>query len=775
MNRLLPSSLKLIVPLSLLGFAAALCVLNVLYHAPRAERAAVEDARERSFQDLSRLQSSLEFHLHKGDIEGARREVAILSFNHDYTVAVLIDDADIVIASTRRAWLDRPVAEVLPVFDSNDAAQAARERRARITLNADKTALLAYAGIQMGGSAQELRSSRVGQLFFEYDLRRAKAKAARQITDQTIYWTAWVTGLALALWVACHFLLTRRTDRLVRAAEELASGNLAARSALGGKDELGRLSRAFDAMAKHVGETQTRLLEDIAARAITEGRLRASEASYRAIFDASEDAIFIFKTDTGGIVDANMKSCIAYGYTLDEMRQIDIATVSADAHLVTRQDLKRLIERVNAGESLHFEWHRKHRDGALHWDEVFMKRVTIGGQDRILTLTRDITEKKRAAEELSQQREKLYQREKLAALGSLLAGVSHELNNPLSVVVARAVLLEERGDPATHAAAVKIRAAAERCARIVRTFLAMARQQPPERKLVRINDVVTDALDLTSYTLRTGGVELESDLAEDVPNIFADADQLHQVVMNLIINAQQALQDCPQPRHIRLASRFEAETGTVQVTVRDNGPGIPAELLPRIFEPYFTTKPTGVGTGVGLSVSLAIVESHGGTLTAACPDDGGSLFTISLPSGAEEAQRVNRRRAPQGSDDRRAVLIVDDEVDVRQTLADIVESDGHYVVTAASGPEALERIAATRFDVILTDMRMPEMDGRALYREIERRWPNLASRVVFVTGDTLTSTLRDFAAECGCPVIEKPFPASEVRRAVARERGERPQ
>ena len=1007
-----PTSLKLTVPLILLGFAAMLSTVNLLYHVPRAERAAEEDSRKRLAQEMSRLQSTLEYLLLKGDEAAAQHEIAVLAHNHDYIRAALTDDHNVVIAATRRAWLGRPIADVSPQFDLDQAAGAVRERRARMTIASNDDVLLGYAGILMGSQREELRPSRKGSLFLAYDLNRSKAEARAQVLRQSLYWAGWVSALALAMWLVFHFLLTRRTARLVLAAEQLAAGNLAARSNLKGRDELGRLSRAFDAMAREVADTQTRLRQDIAERARvqlalensearlqqilnnttavvfvkdTDGRflfvnrqwehllhlrqaevagrtdreilpeevaqafrtndllvlqrnapmefeetaplddglhtyisikfplhdangvayavcgistditerkrsdeaLRVSEASYRAIFDAAEDAIFVHDIDTGAIVDANPKACAAFGYTREELKQLDIGALSSGERPYTQQEAMGLIARAYAGEQMHIEWHSKSKDGSLHWDEVFVKRVTIGGQDRILalmreitarkmaeaalraseeqyrsmfnasidglalwnaageivdtnpalwrmygygdgefsalrpgsytgpsydpeflrsvaagaalyaevrelrrdgsalelevhgipmqyqgqphvlTIARDITDKKRSAEELARQRESLYQREKLAALGSLLAGVAHELNNPLSVVVARAVLLEEQGDSATQAAALKIRTAAERCARIVRTFLAMARQQQPERGPVAMNDVVSAALDITAYAVRTSSIDVALDLAKDVPLILADADQLHQVLLNLIVNAQQSLQDQPVPRRIRVASRFDSISDVVRITVADNGPGIPAHLRARVFEPYFTTKPTGIGTGVGLAVSLGIVEAHGGTLTVDCPIEGGAVFTIALPVGTVVATGADALPSGRASASQSTILVVDDEAEIRETLAAILTGAQHRVVAVSSGREALERMAAEQYDVILTDVRMPDLDGRTLYQEIERRWPGQARRVVFVTGDTLASTLREFVSESGRPVIEKPFLPSDVRRVIA--------
>ena len=229
-----PASLKLTVPLILLGFAATLSTVNLLYHVPQAERAAEEDSRKRLAQEMSRLQSTLEYLLLKGDLAAAQHEIAVLAHNHDVTLAALTDDRNAVIAATRRAWLGRQIADVLPQFDLDQAAGTIRERRAGMTIDSNGNELLGYAGILMGSEREELRPSRTGSVFLAYDLKRYKAEARAQVLQQSLYWAGWVTALALAMWLVFHFLLTRRTARLVHAAEQLAAGNLAARSGLKG-------------------------------------------------------------------------------------------------------------------------------------------------------------------------------------------------------------------------------------------------------------------------------------------------------------------------------------------------------------------------------------------------------------------------------------------------------------------------------------------------------------------------------------------------------------
>ena len=272
------------------------------------------------------------------------------------------------------------------------------------------------------------------------------------------------------------------------------------------------------------------------------------------------------------------------------------------------------------------------QDGSVIPIALTAKRIVYEGADAILGGIMDLTERKRTEDEMARQREALYQSEKLNALGTLLAGIAHELNNPLSVVMGRAIMLaEDTDDPETAIATEKIRQAAERCTQIVRTFLAIARQQPPEREPVNLNELLTSALSLVSYSLRTAGVEVKLDLALDLPALLADAVQLRQVFMNLLVNAQQALLETPEPRRLQLTTYHDRTSDLLHAVVSDNGPGVPAEIRSRIFDPFFTIKPMGVGTGVGLSLSHGLVTAHRGTIAVEEPPAGGARFVVTLP------------------------------------------------------------------------------------------------------------------------------------------------
>ena len=378
----------------------------------------------------------------------------------------------------------------------------------------------------------------------------------------------------------------------------------------------------------------------------------------------------------------------------------------------------------------------------------------------------DITDMKRTESELAASREALHQSEKLRSMGSLLAGVAHELNNPLAIVLIQAVMLEEdaQEDPLRQRAA-KIRHAAERCARIVQTFMALARRKPLERRRVVLADVARAALEIASYALRTSDIEVALEVEPDLPPLAGDPDQLHQLVLNLLVNAQQALASRPPPRRIEVRVR-RPSADLLALEVADNGPGVPPEHRERIFEEFFTTKPQGAGMGFGLAFSRSVAEAHRGRLVL-LPEGAGATFRMTLPIAAGRAEATAAVEPATGAPARCCALVVDDEPEIAGALAELLAADGYAVEAALSGEAARSMLAETGFDLILCDLRMPGIDGRQLFTWLQQARPELVARLAFATGDALGSEAARFLAEAGRPVLEKPFTQTALRRVVS--------
>lgn len=370
-----------------------------------------------------------------------------------------------------------------------------------------------------------------------------------------------------------------------------------------------------------------------------------------------------------------------------------------------------------------------------------------------------------------QQQEALAQREKLAGLGSLIAGVAHELNNPLAVVMMQAEILHEElqeGPLAEQANAIM--QAAEHCVRLVHNLLNLVRQHPSERRPVQLNSVIMETLQLPTSMLRVDDIAVELHLAPELPLLSADPHQLHQVVLNLVTNAYQALCEVPPPRRrLRLTTRSHPERTTVSLEVADTGPGIPPAIQARIFEPFFTTKPLGRGTGLGLSLCQDIIEGYGGTIRLRSQPAHGTVFDIELPVKAKVADRAQAPGAepPRETPERTAtILVVDDEPGVLKALAYLLRRMGHEVDTAVNGHLALEKLQTRAYDLILSDLRMPECDGPALYDVLQRHQPQLCQRISFLTGDTLNPEIQAFLEQVGTPHLNKPCRAAQVQQAV---------
>ncbi|HMH50937.1 MAG TPA: GAF domain-containing protein [Candidatus Acidoferrum sp.] len=373
-------------------------------------------------------------------------------------------------------------------------------------------------------------------------------------------------------------------------------------------------------------------------------------------------------------------------------------------------------------------------------------------------------ELQRNLERLQETQAQLIQADKLKALGTLLSGMAHELNNPLSTVLLSAQLLKRRhalSDP-VRAQLDVIEQECERAARIIRELLVFARRRPPERKRIDVNDVVRSALELQTPEFDLRGVRVVTDLVK-VPAIQGDAHQLQQVLLNLFSNATHAMKGAPA-RVLTVRSR-EVD-GTVAVDVDDTGPGIAAEHLTRVFDPFFTTKGVGEGTGLGLSLSIGIVEAHGGSMHVENRPEGGARVTLRLPA-SDEVETGETAPNPQAPSERRGhILLVEDETRLRAVLHEVLTGLGHTVDEAATGEAAMLSLDRRRYDVVLLDLKLPDIDGKVIWRWLHSRHPDTAARVMFMTGDTMSPETETFLKEAGCPVLNKPLAIDQVARMV---------
>jgi two-component system NtrC family sensor kinase len=501
--------------------------------------------------------------------------------------------------------------------------------------------------------------------------------------------------------------------------------------------------------------------------------LRDSERRFRGILESALDGI-VTTDDQGVILEFNSAAEAMFGLAHQRAVGAKIRDVIIPERLRMAHDAG-MAHYLSTGESRILN--RRIEVTALRGEDEFSAELTVtstqvAGCTLFTAHVRDLTQQKEAELEIARQRDRLYQSEKMSALGSLLAGVAHELNNPLSIVVGQALLLEEDGGGELARRAARIRTAAERCGRIVKSFLAMARQRGPERKPVDLNQIVRAALELVGYGIRSAGIKVTADLAADLPIFSADPDQLSQVVTNLILNAQHALKDIPQPRRLSVRTYYKSVHAQLRLVISDNGPGIEPDLRSRVFEPFFTTKPIGSGTGIGLSICHAFVSAHGGSIEIDETPGGGATFKIRLPVVAVEAAHPATPTESVPEIARRRALVIDDERDLAELLAEMLEREGFAVEVVFDGEHALAELGRRSYDLVLSDVRMPDLDGPALLHRLQSEWPDLANRLVFITGDTVGLGTGSALDKLGRPVIEKPISPEEMRRVIQATLGE---
>jgi len=496
-------------------------------------------------------------------------------------------------------------------------------------------------------------------------------------------------------------------------------------------------------------------LRDITEPKRAQDTLSRSEARYRNLVESASDAIVTLDAN-GRFTTVNHAAEIISGYRREELVGQWFAPMLSDDELP-----KALahFQKALAGETGLFESRFYRKDGEAR--TISITYSTPQRDEEVLCLIRDVTDQKMLQEQLIQS-------EKMSAIGQLVSGVAHELNNPLAGISAFAQLLlaEKRFPPDQRTAAETIYSEARRASRIVQNLLTFARQHKAEKGPAAINQVLDDTLELRGYELRVRGIDVRREYDEALPDTMGDGHQLQQVFLNLITNAEQAMERA-EGRHHRLTVRTRRSGDAIRIEIEDTGSGVPANLLERIFNPFFTTKPTGHGTGLGLSISLGIVREHEGRIWAENAPQGGARFVVELPVIAPRASgEFPAALAAHPVGDSLHILVVDDEASVRVALQRYLAARGHDVETTASGQDALGLLRASEYDAVIVDMRMPDLSGEQLFEELRSADREHAERVIFTTGDLVSEQMRRFLDGSGRPCVPKPFEFSSFDQVL---------
>jgi two-component system cell cycle sensor histidine kinase/response regulator CckA len=494
------------------------------------------------------------------------------------------------------------------------------------------------------------------------------------------------------------------------------------------------------------------------------------------LFDAVHEGIYFgtFNADRDATIAANPHLKLIFGHP--SKVNASLVRPFESKRFVDPKARSSFLERLYRDGSVNDYLLRLRRiDGTPFWAEVtaHIDHGEKSNKKNLSALIRDVSERRRLEDQGRDLHNQLLQAEKLAALGQTVSGVAHELNNPLATILTWAERLSSRTlDPVTKRGVNAILGESERAAKIVRNLLTSARKRHTTRAMIEVNQVVRETFALRSYEQRVSNIRTIDALASGLPQVFADPYHVKQVLLNLIINAEQAMLSANGRGTLVARTWYDTDKESVLLEINDDGPGVADEVQAKIFDPFFTTKAVGKGTGLGLTVAYAIMQDHGGRIYLKSDEGKGASFFVEFPANSSNPRPVIQNLTKSSSEKNESfsasVLIVEDEAALATAVSEAMTDAGFLVDRAGDGQEALDRVRKNAYDLVVCDLKMPRMDGRTFYRAIADASPSLARRIVFVTGDVVGTDVERFLKESGNRWLAKPFRFSDLLK-VARE------
>ena len=506
-----------------------------------------------------------------------------------------------------------------------------------------------------------------------------------------------------------------------------------------------------------------------------ERQARIESKRFRAILDQADEAIFVVDPRSTRFVDVNDTACQMLRYTRAELLERGPRDIEIDFPLHTREQWADYIIEIMAVGTLPYEGVHRRKDGTTYPVEATWSIKPFEGDEYLLGVCRDITEGRRIQEELRHAEETLRVNDRLTAVGTMAAGIAHEINNPLAYVMGNiefsSDVLQELSPSLPEKLSVEIldalreaRHGAALMSRIVRDLRTFSRRDDDSMGAVEVNEVIESSINIAMNEIRLRA-QIVREYTDDLL-VMANEPRLGQVLLNLLINAAQAIEP-GDSRNQRITVRTaRGGSAGVVVEISDTGSGMREEVRARIFEPFFTTKPIGVGTGLGLAICRSIIEALGGTIEVESALGQGTTFRLHLPAALEDREAEAAPAVAEHDGKLGRILIIDDDEHSAKALRRCLSQ--HEGAIASNGHDGLERLLSDQFDLVFCEMVMPDFGGIALYEAVQQRSPALAPRIIMVLSGPLDQKAEDFLHSHDIMHIAKPYDAAQVRRLVAK-------
>ncbi len=748
---------RVVLPLLLLLVTGSV-IASFWWFAVQHEMREIEkDVVENQFQNMHRLVMQLETNMQHEDARGVIRLLSDIGSEPTMQYALLIAPDGRIRAATHLAWAGQTIAELSK--SEGDAAlptllaRIKRDKRGHVHLSADKMTVWAHYPVQFPATGKILRSQQFGALIAKFDLSYAKQSEMYRVEVWVRKVAMVMFAIALLLWLLMQHILTRRMQHMIDVAHQVGTGNLSVRAGLNGNDELAHIGAAFDIMINQLDRDHKRLLQMSRA------------------FEYMQEGVLI--TDADGCIEyVNEAFTRISGYSASEALGKTPNILKSGEH--SPEFYQAFWNRISQGKVWKGNQINRRKDASLYTARVSVAPL-LDGDGKVthfVGVQEDISEQQ-------QLEEQFLQAQKMESLGTLVGGIAHDFNNMLAGMVGNLYMARKKikDQPEVVLKLELVEKLSFRAADMIKQLLAFARKDMVEFQTINFTPFIKEAYKLARVVVPEN-VTCLPDFGKESLTLDCDATQVQQILMNLLVNARDALHHVQEPQiHIQLrrfspnnAFRNRHRDATAQayaqLSVEDNGCGIGEAELLRIFEPFYTTKSVGEGTGLGLSMVFGAMQRHHGFIEVDSEPGRGTVFHLYFPLSTQLPEEV----LPVQNDVWRAsgerLLLADDEPVVRDTLGEMLSLDGFNVDVASDGAEALQLFSEhpQAYDAVILDVVMPVMGGMQAALKMRELRPDIP--IIFATGYDREHVLNGMGDMQHIAALSKPLHARRLRQIL---------